>query len=251
MGNTMILDKILEVYAECRVDSFPVDCLALLRHYGYKIYTYETLQWKNEQLFEMAVKFSEDAFRYKNLICYNAHKPIGRIRFSLMHELGHHILMHSGETAENEVSANYFASNILAPRAGIYYAGCKNANDVRNLFQLTYEASDYAFNDFRRWRRHMITHGHMFSVNDTALYQHFYNKELEDFVWSIRKCPRCKKPIYNDLYSSRCQKCSQHESKRKKSPPFYDDPVFGLFCDERSQRNIRIAEYKRFYGEDL
>lgn len=117
MNNSKIIEITLKVFKECAVQSFPIDCLRLLRYYGYKIYTYQELSRKNRELHEMCMGFSEDAFQdgHSMIIAYNQDRPKGRIRFSLMHELGHCLLGHAGISQSNEQEANAFASNILAP----------------------------------------------------------------------------------------------------------------------------------------
>ena len=57
----------------------------------------------------------------KRIIAYDENKSPFRIRFSIMHELGHIMLGHSRECAYNEQQANFFASNILAPRMAIHF----------------------------------------------------------------------------------------------------------------------------------
>ncbi|KLU71160.1 MAG: hypothetical protein RHS_2939 [Robinsoniella sp. RHS] len=250
MDYQFIQEKVSDVIIECGIKSFPIDTFHLLRLYGYKIYTYDEIRYQNEQLYEVAIKYSSDAFRFKGIVCYNSNQASGRICFSLMHELGHHILGHNGDQKQNEIEANYFASNILAPRMAIYYAGCKNANDVHRLFKITYEASEYAFEDFRRWRRYLVTHGHRFTPVEMAIYHQFYNQDQDKFVWSIRECSKCGRSIYNDLFASLCCRCKQKKISRRSKTFLCDDPIFGLFCDEQSQQNIRIAEYKWLYGDD-
>ena len=65
---------------------------------------------------------------------------------------------HTGDSQQNETDANYFASNILAPRIAIHYSECKNANDVSHIFSMSYSAAEIAFDDYRRWRRYVAYH---------------------------------------------------------------------------------------------
>lgn len=249
----LIDKKILEVYQNCTIKSFPFNCITILENYNYKILTYSYIKHMNNHLYNICLDYSEEAFRdgVSRIIAYNERRPKGRIAFSLMHELGHHVLGHSDDSRQNEIEANYFASNILAPRMAIYYAGCVNANDVHRIFKLTYEASEYAFNDFRRWRRNMVTHKNSFSSFDMEMYNNFYNSEINHFVWNEHKCSKCGSFIYNDIFTNKCKQCKQNENYHKSKPPLYDDPVYGLFCDEHSQRNIAIARNKWLYGNDL
>ncbi|WP_195611350.1 ImmA/IrrE family metallo-endopeptidase [[Clostridium] symbiosum] len=147
-NNLEINEKVLEIYRQCRITSFPIDCISVLTHYGLKIYTYSFLKEHNPRLYELSYKYSTDAFTYGNIIAYNDNKTKCRIRFSLMHELGHIILNTSSEDA-----ADCFASNILAPRSLMYNLHCENAEEVHTTFEISYAAANRAWYDYRHGYR--------------------------------------------------------------------------------------------------
>lgn len=217
--------------------SFPINCFDLLQHYGYECLEYSELE-KHKQ--EMCFKVSEDAFKLKDKIFYNDNVLFCRRRFSLMHELGHIILNHQAPyTARNEQEANFFAGNILAPRIAIHYARCKNANDVSKLFRMTYEASSYAFDDYRRWCRKAV---YRMSQYDKAMYQHFYDEHLKAFVWNKHTCHYCHQIIYNssDKY---CKNCFTPKKGNDDIPFIYNFP--------KRDENFLLAESNWLYGNDL
>lgn len=188
-----INNAILEVFNEKEIYSFPIDCLKLLKSYGFKAKSYNSQSPKKKQ---GCFIISDDAFTLKKTVFYNDDMPEGRIRFSLMHELGHHVLKHEEpRTQHHENEANYFASHILAPRMAIHYAKCKNLNDVSKVFGMTHEAADYAFQDYRRWHRHVTYH--KMNEFDKALYKHFYNEEFKGFVYSSKECTLCGRMLIN------------------------------------------------------
>lgn len=198
MDRNSIRNKVAEVIIECDIKSFPIDCFQVLQHYGYKVYTYSELQEKNKELYEMCISYSEDAFRNGNLklIAYNDKMPVKRIRFSLMHELGHHILVHKNDLPQNETEANYFASNILAPRIAIYYAKCKYRKDIEEIFNVSSAASYYIAQDFIVWCNEVCCDGkHDY---DLDLYEHFYNPIYKGFVYSTKTCQFCGADVYNE-----------------------------------------------------
>ena len=207
------------MFQECKVKSFPIDCFELLKHYDYRIYTYDELKEKNTELYEMCVNYSNDAFcdRASKIIAYNSEMSKRRVRFSLMHELGHHILKHSISNPQNEREANTFASYILAPRMAIHYAECKNANDVYHCFGLSYEASEFAFDDYRRWHRNIVIY--KMSRTDKEMYDHFYDANQKCFVWRIKKCDCCGKTIYN----AAAHHCQIYQPK---IVPSYDNDIW-------------------------
>lgn len=151
MRELFIKQRILDVYKECNVRSFPINCFALLMHYGFITRTYGEAQAKDPLLYEAIRSYSDDAIKYHKCIYYNQKATIGRIRFSLMHELGHHILGHVGQNQQNEDEADFFASNILAPRLMMYRLHCKNADDIHATFNISYAASNRAIREYHKW----------------------------------------------------------------------------------------------------
>lgn len=226
MDYNRIVMATIEVFRKCKVHSFPIDCGDLLKHYGYRLFSYKELRDRNPELYRLSLGYSEDAFRAgaSKIVAYNPDRPHGRIRFSLMHELGHHVLEHAGSSDQNEKEANAFASHILAPRMAIHYSRCKNANDVARLFDMSFEAADNAFIDYRRWHRNVVIY--KMSAVDKAMYTHFYNKEQKCFVWSRQTCCFCGKVIYNSM-ESHCKICTlppaPKEYKRYDPKSFCDD----------------------------
>lgn len=183
---------------ECNIKSFPIDCFQIIQHYGYRIFTYSELHKRNKELYDMCISYSEDAFRIGStkVVAYNDKKPQKRTRFSLMHELGHHILGHKSDSSQNEEEANYFASNILAPRIAMYYAKLKTVREVSELFDISSSAAYYAAQDFSEWANEVcITGMHNY---DKDLYEQFYNQEYGGFVYSIKKCEFCGANVYNE-----------------------------------------------------
>lgn len=149
--NTNINIAILEVYKNCNVKTFPIDCTSILNSYGFKVLTYTYLRKQNPRLYELSQNYSSDAFKCGNIIAYNEKKPINRTRFSLMHELGHYILGHKKETPACEAEADLFASHILAPRIAIHKKNCRTADQIHDTFGLSYCASNRALLNYRKW----------------------------------------------------------------------------------------------------
>lgn len=208
MEKEKILRNVLNVFIKYRVKTFPVDCFDLLHQCGYTVITYQRLKSQNEELFEICKTYSDESFRdgYNHIIAYNEEKSIYRIRFSLAHELGHHVLNHSGESKNNEIEANYFASCLLAPRMAIHYTHCKNAWDVAQFFLISEEAAQIAFTDWQTWHQKLSSRGMIMTPLDKDFYHHFYDEQQRCFICSIKTCDFCGKTLYNSV-SDRCTSC--------------------------------------------
>jgi hypothetical protein len=149
-----------------------------------------------------------------------------------MHELGHIILHHDiKHSPEMEQEANFFASNILAPRMAVHYSGCKNQNDVANLFEITNEAAQYAFDDYRRW--HKWTVFHKMNDYDKIMYSHFYNRDQNGFVYKINRCSYCDTLIYNS-HEITCKKCRA--------------PLHTYSATNHHTQDFMVAESQWLYG---
>ena len=148
MNIDLIDNKILSIYKECKIQTFPIDCELILQHYGFVLYTYKELQNANKTLYNAAKSYSNDAFRFRMSIYYNSCMPKNRIRFTLMHELGHFILGHQSQEIESEQEADYFASCMLVPRIAILRTGCTTADDIHDQFEVSYAAANRILSDF-------------------------------------------------------------------------------------------------------
>lgn len=191
MDYKIINDKVLEVFLTCNIHDFPVDCIAILNHYGFRLFTYSEIKVSDAELYTIVKEYSTDAFKYGNIICYNNSGPEGRIRFSLMHELGHFMLGHKKTTQENEEEADYFASCILAPRVAIHKTLCRTADAIHDTFGLSYAASNRALVDFKKW------HGRKKYDSEHQLFDYLYPKEI-----IAEQRPVRKPPVHRHLWKS-------------------------------------------------
>lgn len=155
MKYSSIIFRTAKVFKECQIRSFPIDCMEILKHYSYRVYSYSYIKSRNPRLFKLCGGYSNDAFTEKSLkiIAFNDSVSLGRIRFSLMHELGHIMLGHTGQEPDCEFEANLFASNILAPRVMIQRLGCQNSADVQKTFGMSAAAANIAWIDFMKFNK--------------------------------------------------------------------------------------------------
>ena len=156
MNNTELLAIVLKIYKKCNITKFPFDCAAVLESFGYKVIPYSKIQLDNPELYELCKAMSYDAFTHvnKKYVMFNDNMNKGRIRFSLMHELGHIVLNHSDQTKDNDIEADNFAATILAPYIMIYEYSCKTYLDVRRRFGLSYKAANVTLAKCRYWQVH-------------------------------------------------------------------------------------------------
>ena len=145
---------ILKTYKICNITSFPFDCKKVINEYGYDCKAYSSLSERKQKI---CFGISDDACIMKGTIYYNDMILKDRIRFTLMHELGHLLLKHFEKSDIEEDEADYFASCILAPRIMIHHLCLNNkyskvtADDIHEYFDISISASNRALMDYHNW----------------------------------------------------------------------------------------------------
>jgi hypothetical protein len=184
----------LLLFKRCEIKKFPFDCFEVLNELGIGYKKYSELSAKKQAA---CYKCSDSAFRLDLDIYYNDIETPQRIKFSLMHELGHIMLGHTEHSEQNEHEANFFSKNMLAPPITIHYAKTGGIKDVATLFDITPSFADNAIKYYEKW--HMVTIKCGMSKLDKGFYSHFYNDELKRFVFNERYCKFCGDPIVNKI----------------------------------------------------
>lgn len=158
---------ILDVYETCNIKNFPIDCIDVIKKLKIPLYRYSELSEIKER---ECYKVSDDAFKLRGKIYYNDSFPyVRRQRFTLMHEVGHILLSHNGDTKENDDEANEFASHFLAPRIMIHKYRCETADQIHEIFGLSYKASNKALVDYREWYKNIAQTTHRPSAPERQL----------------------------------------------------------------------------------
>lgn len=228
-----ILAEVLEAYRRCDVNLFPIDCLGIIKKLNIKAIPYSSLtRRKREALKEV----SKDSYRIKNTIYYNDDRSQlveGRIRFNLMHELGHIVLGHLEESEHNENCANWFAGEILAPTIIVYT--CFTHNDegaIVNSFNISNKAADTKIKICKaagcNWHNTFIPpntgSNFPFDKASTKIYNRFYDKRADRLVYSMKFCGLCGEELYN---GEECTKCVLQYLKEGSRSMFDGEYLFG------------------------
>lgn len=105
--------------------------------YGQAVFLYgaslECLKAESEYGFSIV-----DGKTGRRVILYNEEMPVGAIRFTLAHEIGHAVLGHEDEEDPNaEKEANCFARNLLCPIPVVIELDAKTLSDYVLLFDIT------------------------------------------------------------------------------------------------------------------
>lgn len=159
-----VLEKACEFLLSSSFDSLPINPFTIIKNNGWGLTTYRKLASElstKDKIYTLTdiVKASQskDGFTvFKNgsyCIAYNdAIETKNRINFTLCHEIGHIVLLHfENESGNNEFTkshylaleaeANYFASNLLAPKTIIELCKIKTPKLLSAATGLSLEAA--------------------------------------------------------------------------------------------------------------
>jgi Zn-dependent peptidase ImmA (M78 family) len=142
---------------------------------GIKLVPYSTLSRKKHR---KALKTSPDGFyAEENGVEYIYYNDIGksyeRQNMTILHEIGHCVLDHTGNSQHEEDEANFFAKYAIAPPVLVERIGADSPEDIYKNFNISYEAATYAYDYYLSWqRRHNLIGKYTeYEVKLLALYQ--------------------------------------------------------------------------------
>ena len=107
---------------------------------------------------ESAFEESKDGFYAEEfgveIIYYNdIDKSYKRINMTILHEIGHCVLDHTGHSDREEDEANFFAKYAIAPPVLIDRIGADSPEAIYDAFDISYQAAIYAYEYYLSWKR--------------------------------------------------------------------------------------------------
>jgi rRNA maturation endonuclease Nob1 len=200
--------KAVEEFLELEdITEFPIDPFKIIQDNNWGLISYSELSAKHNITLEEVINgfqtkdgFIEFGPSSGYSIAYNDKigSP-GRIRFTLMHEIGHiymkHLidfdqtLMTRGSLSKEEYKvleeeANVFARNALAPAVVIHTLSVDNKKEIKKVFSLSDKAAEVRLKSVNNDLRGIATSGY-----------HFFKNKFQKFVNLIlhgKTCTNCK-----------------------------------------------------------
>lgn len=149
-----IESKVVELYVELHICKIPIDPFDIIQRKGFILNKYSSLPYSRQ--IELRQK-ERDAISYYDpelktfVIWYDDSFGLLRVRFTLMHELGHIILGHKQESELAKKIADYFAAYSLVPSPLMQVFHCEDYIDVANQFDVSVDCADYCFQRYVNW----------------------------------------------------------------------------------------------------
>lgn len=149
-----IKGEVVALYERYRIRKIPINAFSLAQKMDIKLVSYSSLD--EEKLF-CAMKLSKDGFYIEdqhgeNLIYYNdMNVPNGRVKMTILHEIGHCVLDHIGRSPIEEAEAAFFAKYAIAPPPLVNLIHPNSPDDIERSFRLSNEASIISFSYYQKW----------------------------------------------------------------------------------------------------
>ena len=178
-----IIAIVIKTFKQYDIRNVPIDCFEITNKMGIILKPYSTLT-KGE--LEKSLKESKDGFcllREETLgpftinqwyIFYNDALPDCRIRFTLMHEIGHIVLDHTEGSDLAESEANFFAKYALAPPPLVNEISPEDYMELRDAFNLSNQFAKNAFSYYEKW---LNNGGAFYKDNEMDLLDQFEFRE--------------------------------------------------------------------------
>lgn len=159
-----IKKEVVYMFEECGVSSCPIDPFFIARKLHYVLRPYSSLPFEDS----MAAYYeSDDGFSrlemnhntgmWEYVIYYNDEQTSqGRIRFTLLHEIGHCYLGHHDNPDDSnhsieEAEADFFAKYAIAPPPLMHKYHCSTPLEIQRVFQTSSIAAQYCSDYYRKW----------------------------------------------------------------------------------------------------
>ena len=145
---------VVSLFKDLGVHDIPIDPFSIAQEKDYILRPFSSMP-HNERAELLKRRLEGLSFYHpdKNsfIICYNDRIGISRIKFTIMHEIGHIIMGHREESDLARKIADYFAAYALAPSPLIFQLKCEDYITLSDIFAISLECADYSFQRYNNW----------------------------------------------------------------------------------------------------
>ena len=155
-----IENEVIKMYSRITITGFPLDCFDICDQLGILYIPYSSLSQKKKEALGIGSQDGLHALwemskgEFVFTIYYNDNLPSRRIRFTIMHELGHIFLDHTEHSDLAESEANYFAKYALAPPPLVHTLQIQDYVELADTFDISYECAFYCMKKYNSWLRY-------------------------------------------------------------------------------------------------
>ena len=156
-----IKGEVIALMVKLEIKCIPISGFEIASKMGITLIAYSSL---NKEMLMAATKTSNDGFYCevdgREYIFFNDIKiSYERQNMTILHEIGHCVLDHTGRGDDEEAEANFFAKYAIAPPPLVHRVGLKDAKEIMNRFNISSEAACYAWEYYQTWLRFHKAYG--------------------------------------------------------------------------------------------
>ena len=186
-----IKGEVIALMERLKIKCIPISGFEIATKMGITLIPYSSL---SDDELSAALQVSEDGFYCEDAmheyIYYNAMgRNYERQNMTILHEIGHCVLDHTGHGKDEETEAKFFAKYAIAPPPLIYRLGVENIQDVMNMFDISCEAAWYVYKYYKTWLKFHQAYGRFteYEIRLLRLYKKSILRRWELMIGDQRK----------------------------------------------------------------
>lgn len=149
--------KVFSLYKELNITKAPIDPFDIAKRKGYIIKPFSHLDRSTyinfiQNNIDGISHYDPDAKTF--VIYYDDTQGLQRVRFTIMHEIGHIEMGHKQESELARKIADYYAAYALAPSPLIDHYECEDYMDIVNKFDISQPCADICFQRYTNWLKY-------------------------------------------------------------------------------------------------
>ena len=157
-----IKGEVIFLFFKLGIKSIPINGFEIAYKMGIILVPYSSLSERKYKA--VAHKETEGFFLEiggKQYIFYNdIDRNYQRINMTILHEIGHCVLDHTGMNPDvEEAEAKFFAKYAIAPPVLVDKIKPSCPEEIHDVFDISYEAACYSWNYYKRWERFHFAYG--------------------------------------------------------------------------------------------
>lgn len=151
-----IKGEVVHIFEMYEIRCIPVSGFEIAIKMGITLIPYSSF---SRRKLKAARTISEDGFFCENggkeMIFYNdMDYKYDRQNFTILHEIGHIVLDHTGRGEHEEDEANFFAKYAIAPPILVDKINPRSWLDIYDRFDISETAAAYAYRYYLKWKGH-------------------------------------------------------------------------------------------------
>lgn len=148
-----IKKDVVKTYKEYGIDKIPINPFKLAEKMGVSLIKYSKMNDKDASFLE---EIYPDGFISldKTKIYYNDKRIPNKIKYTILHELGHKVRNHHEECPLAEAEADFFAAYGIAPPPLVDFFDISEYTDIVNIFETTIDCGIHSMQRYVSWKQH-------------------------------------------------------------------------------------------------